>query len=142
LALFFASLYPDRCRGVLCLDPLGAVGDGGEGDLEANLEARLTPEARERAEELDRRAMAGEGAKGDAVEGLRLVWPGYFADPASAPPMPDLDLSVECYSQTLDSSLSAKKRWQRRYRASRCRWPSSSVRRARFRPSMATEQPT
>jgi pimeloyl-ACP methyl ester carboxylesterase len=103
LALFFASQHPDRCRGVLCLDPLGAVGDGGEGDLEANLGARLTTEAQERAEDLDRRAMAGEGTKEDAVEGLRLVWPGYFADPASAPPMPDLDLSIECYSQTFDS---------------------------------------
>jgi pimeloyl-ACP methyl ester carboxylesterase len=103
LALFFASLHPDRCRGILCVDPQGAVGDGGEADLEANVAARLTPEARERAVELDRRAMAGEDSKEDAIEGLRLVWPGYFADPDSAPPMPDLDLSIACYSETFDS---------------------------------------
>jgi pimeloyl-ACP methyl ester carboxylesterase len=103
LALFLVSLYPEPFRGVLVLDPLGAVGDGGEHDLDVNLGARLSPEARERARALDERAMAGEGSNTDAVEGLRLAWPGYFADPASAPPMPELDLSIDCYSQTFDS---------------------------------------
>jgi proline iminopeptidase len=96
LALFVASLHPDRCRGVLCIDPQGAVGDGGGRDLETNVLARLTPEDRERA-------MASEESGEDAVEGLRLIWPGYFADPESAPPMPDIDLSVECFDQTVAS---------------------------------------
>jgi pimeloyl-ACP methyl ester carboxylesterase len=34
---------------------------------------------------------------------LRLAWPGYFAEPATAPPMPDLDMSVDCYAQTFES---------------------------------------
>jgi pimeloyl-ACP methyl ester carboxylesterase len=103
LALFFASLHPERCRGILCVDPQGAVGDGGEADLAANVTARLTPEARARAMELDQRATDGEESEQDAAEGLRLIWPGYFADPASAPPMPDIDLSVECFTQTVNS---------------------------------------
>ena len=39
---------------------------------------------RERAKELDDRAMAGEGSAEDALESLRLIWPSYFADPDGA----------------------------------------------------------
>ena len=47
--------------------------------------------------------MAGEGTEEEALESLRLVWPAYFADPATAPPMPeDIRLSIPCYSQTYD----------------------------------------
>ena len=46
--------------------------------------------------------MAGEGTEDDALESFRLVWPAYFNDPATAPPMPDgIRLSVPGYSQTL-----------------------------------------
>jgi pimeloyl-ACP methyl ester carboxylesterase len=103
LALYLAVLHPERFLGVLCVDPLGAVGDGGESDLGSNLGARLLPAARERMELLDQRALAGEGTAADAVEMLRLAWPSYFANPAAAPPMPDLDMSVDCYSQTFES---------------------------------------
>ncbi len=37
------------------------------------------------------------------MEGLAIVWPGYFASPADAPPMPDFALSVECYAGTFES---------------------------------------
>jgi pimeloyl-ACP methyl ester carboxylesterase len=37
---------------------------------------------------------------------MRLLWPGYFNDPATAPPMPDdLRLSVPSYSQTFEDIL-------------------------------------
>jgi pimeloyl-ACP methyl ester carboxylesterase len=104
LVLYMAVMHPERILGVLSVDPLGAVGDGGEADLGVNLGARLIPEARDRMEMLDQRALAGEGTSEDAVEGLRLAWPGYFADPPSAPPMPaDLDISVQCYAETFES---------------------------------------
>jgi pimeloyl-ACP methyl ester carboxylesterase len=103
LVLHLAVMHPERVFGVLSVDPLGAVGDGGESDLSANLGARLLPEAKERMDLLDQRALAGLGSSADAIEMVRLAWPGYFPDPAAAPPMPDLDMSVDCYAQTFES---------------------------------------
>jgi pimeloyl-ACP methyl ester carboxylesterase len=54
-----------------------------------------TPEAdRQHAKDLDEQSMRGESSEAEALEGLRLVWPAYFADPANAPPMPPFRLSV------------------------------------------------
>ncbi len=94
LAFHAAVALPDRLLGVLAIDPLGAVGDGGMAAFDAEMVAR-TPEAdRQRAKDLDEQAMRGEGTEAEALEGMRLVWPGYFADPANAPSMPPLRLSV------------------------------------------------
>ena len=103
LALHVAAAMPDRLLGVLAVDPLGAVGDGGAAEFEAEMAARTPPEARERAEELDARAMRGEGTDTDALESLRLVWPAYFPTPETAPEMPPTTLSVPCYSGTWES---------------------------------------
>jgi len=92
---------PERLAAAVVVDPLGGVGDGGTAEFEAQMSAR-TPEAnRARAEELDRRAMAGEGTPEEGLESLRLVWPAYFADPAAAPDAPaDLRMSIDAYSAT------------------------------------------
>jgi pimeloyl-ACP methyl ester carboxylesterase len=94
LAFHAAVALPDRLLGVLAIDPLGAVGDGGMAAFEAEMFAR-TPEAdRQRARDLDEQATAGNGTEADALEGLRLVWPAYFADPPNAPPMPPIRISI------------------------------------------------
>jgi proline iminopeptidase len=106
LAAVLAMEHPDRVRGLLLLDPLGFVGDGGYQRFEEQMSARTPQDVRAKADELDRRAMAGEGTENDALESLRLFWPAYFNDPATAPPMPDdLQLSVPCYSQTFEDIL-------------------------------------
>ncbi len=105
LGAVLAIEHPDRVRGLLLVDPLGIVGDGGNARFEEQMLARTPEEVRQRAEELDQRAMAGEGSDDDALESLRMVWPAYFADPGSAPPMPEVGLSVPCYSQTLEDVL-------------------------------------
>ena len=70
------------------------------------MSARTRPEDRARAQELDERAMRGEGSIEDALESLRLVWPAYYADPAAAPPMPPgLRMSLDGYSATWASLL-------------------------------------
>jgi hypothetical protein len=57
--------------------------------------------------ELDQRAMAGEGAAEEALEGglegLIIVWPGYFSAPSRATPVPRLELSPDCYAGTMES---------------------------------------
>lgn len=98
LALRLLAAWPDRLLGVLSVDPLGVVGDGGLAAFEAELLARTPRENRDRAHVLDERAMAGQGTPDDVRESLELVWPYYFADPDSAPPMPPIGISVEAYA--------------------------------------------
>jgi pimeloyl-ACP methyl ester carboxylesterase len=99
LAMHLAAERSDL-MGLLVVDPLGAVGDGGEADMARNMKERVPPEAMERSDILDQRAMAGEGSIDDAIEALSLVWPGYFADPSNAPAMPSISISLDCYSET------------------------------------------
>jgi pimeloyl-ACP methyl ester carboxylesterase len=106
LAFHVAVAHPDRLTGVIAIDPLGAVPDGGWGELDRNLFDRLaadSPAGSARAKELDERAMAGEASDAEAEESLELVWPYYFSDPQTAPPVPALRLSVPLYAGVVQS---------------------------------------
>src|SRR5674476_941609 len=103
LLLHLLAAHPERVAAAMVIDPLGGVGDGGEAQFEAELNRRTPTESVERAQELDQRAMDGQGTEADAVESLRLYWPAYFANPAAAPPFPEMQLSVEAYSATFES---------------------------------------
>jgi len=105
LAAALVAEHPDRVRALLLVDPLGMVGDGGFERFGEEMLARTPADVRIRADELDQRAMSGEGTEDDALESLRLVWPAYFNDPSSAPPMPEMHLSVPCYSDTLEDAV-------------------------------------
>lgn len=98
LALRLVAAHPQRLLGALAVDSLGVVGDGGLAAFEAEILARTPEQGRERAHELDQRAMAGEGSPEEGLDSLRIVWPAYFADPDNAPPMPPVRMSVEAYS--------------------------------------------
>jgi pimeloyl-ACP methyl ester carboxylesterase len=98
LLLHLAVSAPDRLLGGLAVDPLGGVGDGGTAAFEKEMGARTPEENRTRALELDERVLRGEGTPEDFAESLRLLWPAYFASPATAPPMPDITLSVDAYA--------------------------------------------
>jgi proline iminopeptidase len=103
LALHMAVSQPDRVAALVLVDGLGVVDDGGAADVGAALAARLLPEAAERLQHLA--AQLGDAEPDDDVasERLRLVWPGYFADPSSAPAPGDLRVSVEAHKGTLAS---------------------------------------
>lgn len=90
---FHAALgVPDRLAGVLSVDPLGAVGDGGAEGFGAALRARLPEAAAARVRGLDGKD-PGELTPAEDLEALALLWPSYFADPPAAPPMPHVRLS-------------------------------------------------
>ena len=103
LLLHVVAAHPDRLLAAVVVDPLGGVGDGGEEAFAGEMSARTPVEHVARMEELDARAMAGEGTEEEALESLRLVWSAYFADPAKAPAMPSMTMSVDAYAQTWDS---------------------------------------
>lgn len=91
LALHFAVSHPERVAGLVLIDGLGVIGDGGVAELGQELIARL-PEARERMRQLGEE-MGDQPTDELASEQLQLLWPGYYADPASAPAF-DLRVSV------------------------------------------------
>ena len=103
LAFHLAVAHQDRFLGLLPIDPLGAIGDGGVEEMGAIMEERVGPEQVARAEELDARAQSPEGSPDDAVEAFRIMWPGYFASPEKALPMPPFRVSLPCNNETFES---------------------------------------
>lgn len=104
LALHLALAHPDRVAGLVIVDGLGAVGDGGLAELGQHLHERLTPPAADRYAQVAARLAGPEPSDADMLESLRLIWPGYFADPASALALPpDLRASVAGYLGTITS---------------------------------------
>ena len=104
LALQLAAAHPSRVAGLVIVDPLGAVGDGGVAEMGQQLAARMPPVAAAQFGEVAAR-LAGPGpTDADALESLRLLWPGYFADPAAAPPIPPgMKTSLQAYVGTFAS---------------------------------------
>jgi proline iminopeptidase len=101
LAMHLAVAHQDRFLGLLPIDPLGGVGDGGSEEMDQIMTARVGPEALARAEELDALAMAGSDEA--ALEFMRIMWVGYFASPEKVTPMPDFRFSAPCNDDTYAS---------------------------------------
>jgi pimeloyl-ACP methyl ester carboxylesterase len=91
LVFHAAAAIPGRLSGVLSVDPLGAVGDGGAEAFGAEMLARVPEADRERARALDEKDTAGESTPDEELEAFSLFWPSYFADPAGAPSMPHVE---------------------------------------------------
>jgi pimeloyl-ACP methyl ester carboxylesterase len=103
LVLHVAAALPDQLLGVLIVDPLGGVGDGGMQAFDDEMFARTPEDVRERARELDAIMMRGEGTAEMATESMRLVWPAYFADRSNVTPMPEIRVSLDCLGGTFES---------------------------------------
>ena len=93
--MHLAVAAPDRLVGLVVLDALGAVPDGGGEALGENLGRGLTDEQRVSVEEYNAREEAGEGTPEESLEVLRTLWPYNFGDPTSAPAMPDMQMDLE-----------------------------------------------
>jgi proline iminopeptidase len=90
LAMHIAVAHPERVLGLVTLETLGAVPDGGAAALNPNMVARLTPSERARVDALIALQAAGDTDPKLDVQILREVWPSYFHDHAGAPPAPRL----------------------------------------------------
>jgi pimeloyl-ACP methyl ester carboxylesterase len=107
LAFHAAAAMPERLAGVLSVDPLGAVGDGGMAAFGAEMLARVPAEVRERARALDEKDTAGIATPEEQLEAFTLVWPSYFAEPPAAPPLPHVEFSGPA-NQGLFADLGAR----------------------------------
>src|SRR6478672_2331228 len=94
LAFHAAAAIPERLAGVLAVDPLGAVGDGGSAAFGAELMARVADGSRPRMEELAALEETVPLSLDENLAQLRLLWPSYFADPATAPEMPPIRMTL------------------------------------------------
>ena len=104
LALHLAIAHPDRVAGLLIIDPLGAVGDGGVSELGQEMVHRLLPGAVTRYQELAGRMSGPDVSDSDMLASLILLWPGYFAQPETAPAIPaGMRASIAGYAGTFAS---------------------------------------
>jgi len=90
LALHVAAAHPDRVGALVILDSLGATGDGGVAVFAARLRDGLSDGALERLDQLE---AIEESTQAEHDEHLRILWPNYFGDPATAPEMPAVRFS-------------------------------------------------
>ena len=98
LALRLVAAHPERLLGVLSIDPIGVVGDGGTGGFVAEMIGRLPSAAGERVREIEELDERGEATLDESMESLELCWPCYFADFSNAPPMPPVRISMDAHN--------------------------------------------
>jgi pimeloyl-ACP methyl ester carboxylesterase len=104
LALQLALACPNRVAGLVIVDSLGVVGDGGVAEMGQHLMDRMAPAAAGQFAEVAARLAGPDPTNADALESLTLLWPGYFAEPATAPPFPaHLQTSLAAYAGTFAS---------------------------------------
>ena len=113
LLLHLLTSEASQLHGGLAVDPLGGVGDGGSDAFNAEMVARTPENDRRRAQELDERAVRGEGTPEEALESLRLFWPAYFASRERVMPFPAVRFSVGAYAGLMDAAQDAIPRLER-----------------------------
>ncbi len=86
LAMHIAVAAPERVSGLLLIDALGAIGDGGAGTMGATIGARIGDKGAAAMAELATLGLENDEAE---LRQLAILWPGYFKDAEAAPPMPD-----------------------------------------------------
>jgi pimeloyl-ACP methyl ester carboxylesterase len=82
LALHLAVARPERLLGLVCIDPIGAYFEV-FADLDATLRRGLAPETVARLDDIEARRRTADVTEDELVERFSIVWPQYFADPAS-----------------------------------------------------------
>jgi len=77
LAMHIAVAHPERVTGLILVETLGAIPDGGSAELVANLVARLTPDERAALDELMAQQAAGDEDPVLMHKILMTLWPSY-----------------------------------------------------------------
>jgi proline iminopeptidase len=88
LLLHLLAVAPARVGAALVVDPLGAVGDGGLADFEAEVTRRRPEEVTARLREFDALEEARPLTRDEALEAMAIAWPAYFSSMEVAQPIP------------------------------------------------------
>ncbi len=104
LAMHAAAAAADRFRGAVIIDPLGAVPDGGQAAMFKHFASLLSPAEASEWIRLEKLSTTNGPSPERSVAQLSIIWPDYFSDPPTAPPMPpirrgagDHDRSINCH---------------------------------------------
>jgi pimeloyl-ACP methyl ester carboxylesterase len=105
LAMHVAVAHPDRVTGLILLDSLGAVPDGGAQAMSENLVARLTPDERASLDELIAREAEGDDDPTLVAKILMVLWPSYSYVHGNVLPPNSLRLEIPLADEpsTMDS---------------------------------------
>ena len=101
LAFRVAAGHPERLLGLLAIDPLGIVGDGGRAAFEAEMRARTPRAGRERLDELVEQEKTAELSRDEEAEFQAIIWPAYFADPQNVLPRPETEIRTEVFERLM-----------------------------------------
>ena len=77
LAMHIAVAHPERVAGLILIETLGAIPDGGSAELVANMVARLTPEERAELDTLIASQAAGDEDPNLMGKMFMTLWPSY-----------------------------------------------------------------
>jgi pimeloyl-ACP methyl ester carboxylesterase len=94
LAMHIAVAHPERVTGLILIETLGAVADGGSAELVANMVARLTPEERASLDELVARQTSGDDDPTLMAKMLMTLWPSYSYTHGNVLPPTSLRLEI------------------------------------------------
>jgi pimeloyl-ACP methyl ester carboxylesterase len=97
LAFRLAAAHPDRLLGMLAVEALGIVGDGGRSAFNAEILSRAPQAGRQRVLELEELEKTRELTEEEQLEERQIIWPSYFADPEHVPPVPPYVISRDAY---------------------------------------------
>ena len=105
LAMHVAVAHPDRVTGLILLETLGAVPDGGSAELVANMVARLTPDERVQLDALVARQGVGDDDPDLMGQLYMTLWPSYSYIHGNVLPFTSLRLEIPLDGEptTLDS---------------------------------------
>jgi pimeloyl-ACP methyl ester carboxylesterase len=90
LAAAIAAAHPERISGLVSIDGLGVTRDGGLQVFHEHFLHSVEGTRFMELEQIEGRPLTDA----EQMESLALAWPYYFADPANAPPMPDMRLNA------------------------------------------------
>ncbi len=105
LAMHIAVTHPERVTGLILLETLGAVPDGGGAELVANMVARLTPHERAELDTLIAAQTAGDDDPDLMSRITMTLWPSYSSSHGNVLPFQSLRLEVPLADEpsTMDS---------------------------------------
>jgi pimeloyl-ACP methyl ester carboxylesterase len=87
LAMHVLVAAADRFRGAVIIDPLGVVADGGRGAMFEHFVSRLTSAEAAEWTRLEKLSTTRGLSPEQSVAQDSILWPYYFSDPESAPPV-------------------------------------------------------